>query len=486
MDSLTQAQFFIENGQDHESCNLSNLVFRDIDYSDFNRAISFFRSDFSRSRFYSCNFNKNKFGRADFIDVYIKNSDFEEVDFGSCLIKNAVIERAMFTRNNYHGIAIQYTCFNKCVFRDENFITNMYHCKFYECTFINCTFKKSSLDSNMFSKCEFIKVDMSECIAESLKFESCSLRNVYLCANLWITYLYKDTDIQSFGFKYRGENIEIWNGSSEDFINDLLEKKLFFEYLNAIIISDQIPKHGLVYEIKKIIPQIISQPAQFRKSALIKILDMLFFYRNYHKIPFEEYLLIYAFFSSNIWEDIPFDEVIIYESKLYKIKKVIESMEFELSYIKSLSLHTICISKFHINAKDACAALEFLENIFKITNRDFCNNVYKEPLIKVIKEEKGSVILTIASAALLVLLVSYVAKKVMHNFFSIQIENSLKKQVMKQLSYNDMDISDIKKSCALAEKYDLLCSSDDMNKIDHLSSEITKGEILGIILDFLF
>lgn len=486
MDSVAKSNLYIENGQNHECCGLTDLVFKDIDYSQYKDPISFFRSDFSRSRFYSCTFNRNLFGRADFIDVYIKNTEFESVNFGSCLLKNALLEKVIFSRNSYRGIAIQYSCFRKCVFRDEDFITNMYHCDFYECTFINCTFKKSSLDSNTFSNCEFIKVDMSECIAENLKFGNCSLRDVFLGANLWTTYLYRDTDVYSFGFKYRGQVVDIWNGDPTSFIERLLQKKLFFEYFNVLIIGDLIPTHGFAGEFERLFPAIMTQSSQQRKSNIVKILDMLLYYQNYQKLPIGEYLAVYNFLIQMNWGDTPFDEVLVYNAKLFKIQKSMEQLNFDLSYIKSFPASAICISKYHINCDDAAIAREYLENAFNSANHLLCGDAYSQPLLKVIDEEKGSVILTIASAAILALLVSYVAKKVMHNLHSIQIEHGIKKQILKSLTGEGAEISDIKKSCTLAQKLDLLPTEKDSEHIDRLSSELTKGEILDIILNFLF
>ena len=486
MDSVVRSKLYVENGQNHECCNITDMVFKDIDYSQYRDPISFFRSDFSRSRFYSCTFNRNSFGRADFIDVYIKNTEFESVDFGSCLLKNALLEKTIFSRNSYRGIAIQYSCFRKCVFRDEDFITNMYHCDFHECTFINCTFKKSSLDSNTFSNCEFIKVDMSECIAENLKFGSCSLRDVFLGANLWTTYLYRDTDIYSFGFKYRGKVVDIWNGDVISFVKDLLQKGLFFEYFNVLMIGELVPKSGFTSEFERLFPNIMEQSSQQRKSTIIKILDMLLYYQNYRNLPIDEYLAVYNFLIQMDWGDTPFDEVLIYDAKLFKIRKSMEQFNFDVSYIKSFPASAICISKYHINCDDAAIAREYLENSFNSANHLLCGDAYSQPLIKVINEEKGSVILTIASSAVLALLVSYVAKKVMHNLHSIQIEHGIKKQILKSLSGEGTEISDIKKSCTLAKKLDLLPTEKDSEHIKHLSSELTKGEILEIILNFLF
>lgn len=485
MDNLTVGNYYIEDGQNHECCSLTDLIFRNVDYSQYNQTISFYRTDFSRSSFYNCKFNRNQFGRADFIDVYITNTEFNCVDFGSCLLKNALFENVKFVSNNYHGIAIQYSCFKNCIFRDEDFITNMYQSEFVECTFVNCTFHKSSLDLNTFTNCIFTEVDMSECIAENLRFDTCSLHDIYLGANLWTTYLYRNTDLYGFGFKYRGQFVDIWNGSAEEFIKALISRRLYFEYLNVLIISDLSYSYNLLEEFKRIMPEVLVLPAQQRRSTLVKILDMLLFYKNYLKIPFDKYLSLINYFDEVDWKNISFDEQLIYESKLFKIKKTIEQLDYDLNYIKSIPLHSMCVSRFHLNCDNENEALAYLEGSFNMANH-FYNDLYEKPLFTVITKEKGSIVLTIASAAALALLVSYIAKKVMHNLFSIQIENSIKKRFIKEIFDTNTDLTAVKRSCALAQKYSFLPTEDDSKKINELSSELTKGEILDIILNFLF
>lgn len=486
MNNILLDRNFYENGENHEKCNLSDMVFKDLDYEIIKKNISFFRSDFSRSRFYNCNFVGNLFGRADFIDVHIKNSDFSSVDFGSCLFKNALLEKTTFKKNRYHGVAIQYSFFKNCVFRDEQFVTNMHHCEFHECTFVGCSYKKSSLDNNVYINCEFIKVDISECIADNLKFDSCALRDVFLCANLWTTYLCKNTDIFNFGFKYRGQVTNIWNNNANVFINDLIRKQQYFEYINTIIIGDQIPNNNLLCEIKRILPLMLNQSMPIRKSSLTKFFDMLLFYRNSNRIAINDYIEIYKYLSEYSWNDLPINETLLYQSELYKIGKTIEDLEFDLSYICTMPLQFICVSTFHINTDDENKALTYLQNIFKSANCIFCNNAFEEPLIHVLQKEKGSVILTIASTALLTLLVSYVAKRVMHNFNSIHIELGIKNQIIKQLENSNGDLLVLKKNCELAQKYNFVSNTEDIKPIEKLSSELTKGEILNIIVNLLF
>lgn len=486
MSSLQKIQYYVENGENHEKSNLSDYVFKDIDYTLINYPISFFRSDFCRTSFQGCTFFKNEFGRADFIDSHCINSEFSCVNFGSCLMKNFFFEKTHFSKNNYRGVAIQYSYFKKCVFRDEDFITNMYQCEFHECTFINCTFKKSSLDCNSFKNCEFVKVDMSECVAENIKFDSCALRDVFLCANLWTSYLYKNTDIYNFGFKYHGEIIEIWNGDFQTFLNDLLNKKQYFEYINTLIIGENILSDNIFDEFKKVFPLILTQHSLIRKRTLIKILDMIIYYHNYDKLPLDDYLKIYDFLITFDWSSLPFEEELVYRSKLYEINKYFEKFDFGVKYLYSISPDSICISKIHLNFNKSTEAINYLETIFNLVNTEYCEKRYKKPLFTVLSEEKGSVILTIASASLLVLLVSYVAKKTMHNVFSIQVEQQIKNQIISKASDPETDLTELKKICAVAKKYHFLAEQEDSKQIKNLSDDFTKGEIIDIILNFLF
>ena len=60
---------------------------------------------------------------------------------------------------------------------------------------------------------------------------------------------------------------------------------------------------------------------------------MLLFYKNYLKIPFDKYLSLINYFDEVDWKNISFDEQLIYESKLFKIKKTIEQLDYDLNYI---------------------------------------------------------------------------------------------------------------------------------------------------------
>ena len=74
----------------------------------------------------------------------------------------------------------------------------------------------------------------------------------------------------------------------------------------------------------------------------------------------------------------------------------------------------------------------------------------------------------------------------MHNVFSIQIEQSIKKEIIKKIAESEGDLTEIKKICKLAEKNNWLNAPDDSKAIKDLADDFTKGEIIDVILNFLF
>lgn len=484
MDSIVSVNLFENTKDNYERCDLTSLLFKDIDYSKDRRSVSFYRSDFNRSQFNSCTFYKNIFGRADFINIFAVNTEFLEVDFGSCMIKNATFEKTQFEKNRYHGVAIQNSYFYKSTFRNETFVTNMFETTFDQCTLINCKFEKSSLDHITFINCEFIKVDIAECWAENLRFDNCTLRDVYLGASLWTTYLYKATDIDNFSFKYRGEIIDLWNGTPEDFLAKLWKQGRLFEYLNAIIVGRKILQRQFIVELQKALGAMKLQPIQIRKNNITRTLEMILFYSNSDAINFLSYMETLETFEAFPWSDLPFEEEILYDSIVYKIQKNFQNFNFSISYLLALPRDEICVATYHLNFDTSDIARLYLEQIYQTANIE-CGNTYQPPYMQIISERTGSIIMTVASIATLTLLISFVAKKVFHNLSSIRIESKVTKEISKQIEDSGGDIKKLKNACSVADKYNLLDSESDSKTLEKLSSEVTKGEILDIVLQFL-
>lgn len=485
MDNLAKVVLFPNDRDNYERCNLTSLLFKDVDYSMSESPVSFFRSDFSRSQFNNCTFYRNAFGRADFIDVYVITTEFTSVDFGSCMMKNAMFEKTHFYTNRYHGVAIQNSYFKKCTFRDESFVTNMFQTTFEQCTFINCKFEKSSLDHISFLNCEFIKVDISECWAENLRFDSCTLRDVYLGVSLWPSYLYRDTDISNFGFKYRGNVVDPWTEEPETFLDNLISRGRLFEYLNALIIGRKMLQKDIVSALSEVLHLAAEQPILIRKNNVTRILEMLLFYSNFSAIDFFAYLKMIQILKNFNWTSFSFEEQLTYGSLLYKIEQNFAHFNFSIHYLLEVPTSQLCIATYHLNFENSSDAKEYLNHIYTIANEE-CGGVFSSPLMEVIDEKAGSVILTVAAIASLTLLISYVAKKVAHNLSSIQIEGKVKAELAKEIENSQGSISKLQKVCSLAKTYNLLSCEEDGKMIEKLSSEITKGEIIDIILKFLF
>ena len=483
MGNIQSTTYFKDTSKDYTCENLSNMVFKDIDYRN-KGSISFFRSDFSRCQLINCFFTNNNFGRADFISAFISNTTFKQVNFGSCLIKNTTLEKVSLSYNNYRGVAIQYSYFKDCSFNDERIITNMYNTVFDNCTFINCKFEKSSLDNNTFINCHLENVDISECIAENLKFNDCELNNVYFGSSLWATYLYKKTKLNHCKFKYRGEIVDVWTDEKKKFT--LLKKEgRYFEYLNTIIVSE-LYKNSLFDIVSETISSVLSQDYIQRKNNMSRILDMLIFYSDSSYIPVLTYLKIFELLTAQEWNSIRFEERLNYEAEIYKIEKIISAFVFSPEMLISTPLEEKCICKFHLSFNNEQEALAYLEKLFVLVNEYYFDGVYITPLFKVVSKEKGSIILSIASASALALLVSYVVKKISHNLISVKVEHAISKEFIKAIQSGGSDYSTINKTLKLAEKYNFLSDDKDLTAINKISKDMTIDNVIEVILNFLF
>lgn len=487
MKPILRMRIFRDIGKDYVEQDLTEMLFKDIDFEREGVYPSFFRSDFSRSQFAGCTFFMNKFGRADLIDIYIENTRFYKVDFGSCLFKNATMKKTIFQENRYHGVAIQYCYFKNCTFQNEHFITNMFHCVFDQCNFFNCKFEKSSLESNQFTNCQFSEVDMAECIAENLWFSTCDLSNVCLNATMWSTCLYKDTDIRCISFKYHGEITDVLSSKLDKYTSQLLASRRLAEYLNTRIIAHTIGiQTDLPADLSLVLDIATTLQQSTREKNMLRILDMLQFYIGGKYIDFVEYTHLLSILQNNNWSKFSFDESLKYESKLFQIEKQHEKLSLNLSYICTIAPNQLCIASFRLPFDNSSDAQEYLNNLFQLTNQEYCMCLFRPPYFEVLSEATGSVILTIAASALLVVLLARAAKVVCHDALSIKIQHKTAEQIAKQLEATNCDLSSLKAICSIANKYGLLHTpSDDKQTLQELSSELTKGGILDVIINLL-
>lgn len=144
-----------------------------------------------------------------------------------------------------------------------------------------------------------------------------------------------------------------------------------------------------------------------------------------------------------------------------------------------------CICKFHLRFDNKNEAQSYLKELFESVNECYFNNIYITPLFTVVSEEKGSIILSVATAAALALLVSYVIKKISHNIIGIRVEKAISQKLIEAINSEEGNYSKINESLELAKKYDYL-DDDDLSYINKISKNMTVDNIIDVILKFLF
>lgn len=486
---MTNVDKFNPTLKNYEALDLSFKLFENLDYQKENDIVSFYRCDFRGSHFENCVFSKNPFGRADFIDVYVYGSKFIEVNWGSCLFENAMFDNVVFLKNQYRGVAARYSHFKNCTFQNESIITNMFDCTFEDCTFIDCLYEKSTISNVSYINCTFIRTDISQCHAEKLKFDTCHLEEVYLGLTFWGTYLFKNTYIKSFAFRNRGKIIDIVREEYfYEAFTDFWKKGRLYEFLNAHIISKQLCMKSDLLEITQLIfEELNNYPVKIRRKNIINILDLLEFYLGYENIDFITYNAIIEYISIISWKTYSFDEAIEYSSKIFKIQNLMSNFAYDYKYLYTINSNQTCECKIRINCDNSENAIEYISSIFDAVNSQFCKNYYKPPFFEIEKIEFGSIILTISSWLLLVVFATYCTKKIVHNIESIKIEHAFSLALQKKISEteNSNSISDIDKIGKIITKYRLVDTTDDYDKFNIVSNEITKGEIISIIINLI-
>lgn len=481
MYNMIKVKKFDNTLNDYESKDLSFLLFQNIDMTKDKYPKSFYRADFRRSKLDNCYFSKNAFGRADFVDVCIENTIFEEVNWGSCLFKNSYIINSTYKNNSYRGVSLQFNTFKDCVFENERFIFNAYKCNFIGCVFKNCTFEKSSLEDIVFEKCSFDDVNIAECHSENFKFDSCKINDLKLGITYWCTYLYKYTKIESCTFMYKGKIINVVDLKYfSKYMDMLLQQDRLYEFLNCIIINNKLYKN-VVSAFRYVLHRLEELPTYIRNKNLIDILDMLKFYYNYETIGYEEYSDILGLLDNLTWENYTFEESNAFLSKIYEINRMFDNFNFSLKYLSTINLNSICEMVIRLSYDKEKDAIEYLDTLFNRIN--LCiNKKYNPPLYKKINVEKGSIVLTISSFLLLGVLLSYTYKKASHNNETIKFERVLNESLQKKLIDDNITTAEIKKICAIAKENNLLDTTLNEESIKSISTELTTGEIISIIL----
>lgn len=477
MDENLLIQVDISVDQSYEKCDLSYKVFKDIDFTEIG-PISFYRSDFRGSKFSSVTFSDNNFDLADFIGCSFINVESKGSNWGNCEIKNSYFKKCQFYFNKYGEAAIHNTTFQKCVFENETFKFTMFDCDFYNCQFINCIFDQCTTERLSFNNCTFIKTEMSTMHAENFKFTDCTVRDTYLGSCFIGTYLFKNVDMNLFGFKYRGQIMSIGDNYFDDLIKQLNDQHRYFEYLNLVLLCNKFPDYGSIF--CEIFRSILHEPNDNIRNYNIKSsIDMLAFYYNSHRLPLYSFLKILGYLqdidsTNNI---VPANSIMSFKEAFFKLNCIISNEIFDDSYALSVPDEAECKLSIHCNDNSFEDAKAKVKNLIEYANERL-GNYYQDPLYEIVEEKQGSVIITIATSLLLSLIVTKVVKEVFGTFCDIKLRNAKTNKKVELITKSN--------SITSLEKITVSDESDATNQkqIMKLYNSIGKDYIIGLLLEF--
>jgi len=443
MNELIKARIFVDTGSyQREKEDLTYCTFKDLNFVESRRHISFFRSDFRGSNFFNVNFFRNNFDRADLISCNIRNCSFDSVDFGNCEIKNCYFEDIVFKNNKYDGTAIQQSTFVNCHFHDEQFLFTMYECNFIDCSFSTCRFEKSSTEKLEFLRCRIIDTDLATMHAEWYTFISCDLKNVCIGNNYVFGYLLYDTNIEEVDFLYHGEKIHY--NTLESPYKKLWEEERYFEFINAYIMYKNLV--GISDIIVKSIERLCSvEVVQFRKTELNNILEAVCFYIKYSKLPYVELVKTLDYLDQFNWQQFSLEETLNCLSKIEKVKHIMSVGGYQLSnnFINTIPNDEFALVTMQYDTDNYEEALSTSEKLLK-----YLFNIQKLPDAYCLVDQKcGSWELTFFVFAIFAITIPRYIK----NINDISIDFILKRKLSKTLLAKINDNTKIKELKSIAE-----------------------------------
>ena len=198
--------------------NLQGLSFERFDQSG-KAPISFFRSDFRKTRITECIFKGNNFSRCDFISSVFYNTSFIECNFLTSSILYSVFNGCEFNKNKNFNPDLLRCRLSNCTFLNQEVARATWRdTSFVSCSFINCLFERSTLQNMEFENCNMVGLDLSQMTATDLHFANSSLDEITIDPDFLGTYTFTTTDLASIRFRYRSADLDLSAKNPEDFI----------------------------------------------------------------------------------------------------------------------------------------------------------------------------------------------------------------------------------------------------------------------------
>lgn len=428
----------LDTRKNYERQNLSYQLIEGLNFKEEHFKSSFFRSDFRGAQFESDVFYQNNFDLADFINNTFKNVEFYEVKFGNSEFKNGFLRNCIFEKNFYDDIAVHGCTFTRCTFQYEIFRMTMIDCKFYHCHFTSCTFDQCTTDNLFFEDCIFLKCELSTMHAENFKFEHCTFRDAFLGTCFLGTYLFKNTDLNLILFKYRGEIVDIDDSFFQDFQDQLLQEKRFFEFFNLYILFHNDYLNKLVVNFPQILKKAFEEPnPNVREYNLSGIFETIEFYLGSDKLPLIYVLRFQELLCSYPCTNIPPENQLFYLQHLYRLQTLLSSLNYSTTYIREVAETIPCTAIIHCYDTSLDSAEKYVNSLLEYVNKKYLDNMFSPPYFKTISHQFGSVILTISSSLLLLLMTAKVIGIIGKSFCEIRIENAKTKKAIELINSSE-------------------------------------------------
>lgn len=479
MNDLTNIKVFIDNGKDREKEDLSNLIFKDIEYNEKNKP-SFYRSDFRGSKFINMVFYKNNFEIADFISNSFKNVEFINTFFTNPEVKNCHFDKCIFDTNIYQTVSFHGCIFSKTSFKNEVFSFTMENCEFIDCSFTNCSYDQCSTENLKFIECKFLKCEMSTMHAENFMLQQCIFRDTYLGLPFLGTYLIIDTDFNLLKFKYRGEEVEVTKELWEKQIQSLYTQERYFEYLNFLILFNN-PKQLLKSLSNLVEKTFLIENKKVKEYNINSIFEMFNFYFGSNRLTLGQEFVIVSILKEFDTSSLTSEEKLLYDVNIYKLEMKFDQQDTCFNHIKTLPLDWKANLQIRLNVNDEVEGKLFIDKVFNEINHKMLSNAYNNPLYEIQDIRKGSVIIELSCA----LLLGYSFIKFIHmaniTKCRIKINNAVTDECIKHIQ-NSNSLNTIKNTLSLTNK------QFPETNVDYKKIHTTLGtdEIISIIISKIF
>jgi len=468
MGSIAERFKFYDNGNNKRiKENFQGYLFNQINLSDSEHPISFYRSDFRGTKFKDCSFYKNDFSRADLIDSVIENSSFQ-----SCLFRYSELFNSFFSKTTIIDAQFKSASFSRLFFYDcllesgQLQDVTVRDCSFQKCKIVKTSFVKNSFDEVKFEKCHFAEVDLSNMTAINLYFTDCTFKDLIIDADYLGSYFFKGTYFKEVRIKYRGKffNLEM---SKQELIENLfkifLESNRYYEALNLFIQKNLLQDiYRSPFDItKRIIRQVLAESNFLRRSyQLEKIFHIYEFYFNTNVISIGDYYQLFAFFDELVVTDLTLQEQITIANSVQRLKSLFDIVNLSHDFINSVNGD---VALLEITVSDQNENL-FLQEFESFLKHLFDSEFSKEQVYVVIGKRKGSIIYEIAiNASVGVLLLR-----------ALKISLKYLRSIGNELSQIVIDFSVTRKLLGEVKKAKSIDRLKQIRKFQKLSSEVVQ------------